>query len=325
MPQSEEAPVLMARVWNDGFEKLKNQRVARAGDQLPEVKRCFTARMAGQFFVSPLAVTVPGANLQGGTEWSPQEWLPQPQPEATKEEEEDKETEASETRRAGVPSKSGVPSAQALGWKPGFGLLGWEQQQVLGAIFRAVAELPDLAGAVLADFGGSWRDLPPLPLGRPAVLKDFFHVLNGKSAGEKHYRAGALPYVSSGGLSNSIVRLVDVSDGEREGELFRDGALTVTAFGQATVQPWPLVARGNGGSSVRVLTPRYRMGLAELVWFAAQINAQRWRFFYARMAIKSRLERLVVSSPPACLPQGPKSIAARIQELRDKLVELSVP
>lgn len=97
----------------------------------------------------------------------------------------------------------------------------------------------------------------------------------------------------------------------------------MTAFGQAAVQPWPFLARGNGGSSVRVLLPRFAIDAAELLWFAEQINAQQWRFFYARMAIKSRLERLLVSSPKSPLPPLRPSIAERVREFERGLSKLS--
>jgi hypothetical protein len=110
---------------------------------------------------------------------------------------------------------------------------------------------------------------------------------------------------------------------EEEAELFEHGAITVTAFGQACIQPWPFIARGNGGSSVRVLIPRYRMSFADLLWFTAQINAQKWRFFYARMAIKSRIERLFVTSPPDRNANTGLDIGKNVRDLRDKLAELS--
>jgi len=296
-PQSSSAAVLMARIWNDGFEKLKNQRVERpegptransarvgspGGSELPEVKRCFDALLRGEPFHSPLAIPVCGEQLADGVEWSPQEWLPQP--------------------AAGESD------------------LRLEQRRVAESIFRAVAEMPELAETALPGFAANWECMPPLPLGEQSALNTFFSVLNGNSSGEKHYPDGEVAYISSGGASNSIVRLVAAGPDE----LFANGGITVTAFGQTAVQPWPFLARGNGGSSVRVLLPRFRMGFAELAWFAAQINMQRWRFFYARMAIKSRLERLVVSSPSHPLPQVTgAALAARIRTWREKLAEFS--
>ncbi len=278
-PQHTDGPVFMARIWNDGFEKLKNKRVERGGCDLPEVLRCFRLTLEGKSFRSSLASSVRGSDLSAGAEWSPQEWLPQP---ALHED------------------------ARSL------------QDQVVSSLLRAVSDLPELAATVLDDFTAAWRHQRALPASQPGTVKDFFHVSNGRSGGEKHYGEGCVPYISSGDANNSIIRLVDVPD---ERELFA-GGITVTAFGQACVQPWRFVARGNGGSSVRVLTPRFRMSFADLAWFAALINAQRWRFFYARMAIKSRIERLLVTSPESRAEREAKTIADKVREFSAVLQRL---
>ncbi len=187
------------------------------------------------------------------------------------------------------------------------------------SIYRAVTDMPELADVTLGTFMDEWKDLPKLPVGKRAPVSHFFDVENGKSSGEKNYPEGKFAYISSGDQSNSIVRLVD----NDEEEIFPNGGISVTAFGQAYVQPWPFLARGNGGSSVRVLIPRYRMSFNELVWFASQINAQKWRIFYARMSIKSRLEQLEITSPPSPIADKGKSIAQRVSEFRDGLFKLS--
>jgi hypothetical protein len=110
---------------------------------------------------------------------------------------------------------------------------------------------------------------------------------------------------------------------DENGEVFEHGGITVTAFGQAYIQPWRFMARGNGGSSVRVLIPKFKMTLNELLWFATQINIQKWRFFYGRMAIKSRLERLEITSPSVYIADTGKSIYDRALKLRENLYELA--
>lgn len=165
------------------------------------------------------------------------------------------------------------------------------------SLFTALTSHQGLADATLEDFGDEWSELEAIPYGIENPLEYFFDILNGKSSGEKNYLEGVLPYISSGDATNSIIRLIT----PEEEEVFPAGGITVTAFGQACLQPWPFMARGNGGSAVRVLIPRYRMSIRELIWFAAQINLQRWRFFYGRMAIKSRISKLIVKSPDAAL------------------------
>ena len=117
---------------------------------------------------------------------------------------------------------------------------------------------------------------------------------------------------------NSVIRLVS----EIEDEVFPKGAITVTCFGRAAVQPWRFMARGNGGSAVRILIPKYRMTFSELIWFAAQINMQRWRFFYGRMSIKSRLKLLKVVAPAEKIEDGETNIADKISELSNKIIEV---
>lgn len=281
IPLADSDAVMMARISNDGYVKLKSRRVETSGSQLAEIKLDFEQFVLGQPLSSELATAISGASLRNGEEWSPQQWLPQ--------------SHASEGEVAGL------------------------QVATVQAIYQAVARFPDLAEEALPEYGSEWASLDNLPLSTRSKLSDFFTVVNGKSTGEKNYADGSLPYVSSGDASNSIVRLVAQVDDET----FDNGGLTVTAFGTAAIQPWPFMARGNGGSSVRVLLPKYNMSFRELAWFAAQINNQRWRFFYARMSIKSRIERLEIESPPARLPDNQSNVASNIQAFRDNLVSFS--
>ena len=191
-------------------------------------------------------------------------------------------------------------------------------KSALMSIFQTVATQPELADEVIEDFPVFVEDLPLLTYGTTKPVDYFFHVKSGRSSGEKNYTVGSCPYISSGDSYNSFIRLV--SDGENE--VFTTGAITVTAFGQAYVQPWRFMARGNGGSAVRVLIPKYKMSFKELLWFAAQINMQKWRFFYGRMAIKTRLCKLVVSSPQSRLDDDELSIHRKIAKLRESLDSL---
>lgn len=278
---SENDTVLMARIDNDGYEKLKGRRVEIPGSQLPDIEEAFKRKQRGEDVSTDKAITIPVEKIMDGNEWSPQQWLLQP-----------------------IDTEDKLKKFE---------------DDVRFSIYRAVTAIPDLADVVLEGFGNSWSELPEYPVGETAPISDFFEVANGKSSGEKNYIEGGTPYVSSGDQTNSIIRLVE----EEQDECFSGGAITVTAFGQAYVQPWPFMARGNGGSSVRVLIPKYKMGFNDLVWFASQINAQRWRFFYGRMAIKSRLVRLEVTSPPEKLIDGDKSIFDRVSQFKENLMELS--
>ena len=281
IPHASANSVFIARIENDGFEKLKGRRVEIKGSQLPETAKNFALFLTNQFQKADNAVVIDGKLLLNGNEWSPQKWLPQP-----------------------VKTEK-----ELLAYKNDLNL----------SIYRAVTALPDLADVALDNFTAEWGSLKALPLSKTSDVKFFFNVLNGKSSGEKNYMEGSTPYISSGDLTNSIIRLVDVEDEE----LFESGGITVTAFGQAYVQPWAFMARGNGGSSVRVLLPKYRMSFNELVWFASQINAQKWRFFYGRMAIKSRLEKLEITSPSHYFEPENATICEKIKEFRANLFKLS--
>jgi predicted RNA methylase len=280
IPMDETNAVFMARVWNDGFVKLKGKRVHCDGSQLPEIIRCFRAFQKKEKFTSAIATTITAKSVLDGQEFSPQQWLKQPH--ITNEE------------------------------------LQNTKQDVLMSIFQTVTAIPEIADEVLEVFPEVDSDLPDLPLNKNKPVNFFFDVHNGKSSGEKNYTVGNCPYISSGDIFNSVIRLVS----DEDTEVFNAGGITVTAFGQAYVQPWRFMARGNGGSSVRVLIPKYKMSLNELCWFAAQINIQRWRFFYGRMAIKSRLAELVISSPETKLPDIDMPISTRISALKSKLIEL---
>ena len=191
------------------------------------------------------------------------------------------------------------------------------RDQVVKSILTAAVSIEDLSEEVITQFP-SFPDLPQLPYGEAKMLEDFFSICGGKSMGEGNYSAGSCPYISSGDSLNSIIRLVS----HVEEETFPNGAITVTCFGQAYVQPWRFMARGNGGSAVRVLIPKYKMTFSELVWFAAQINMQKWRFFYGRMAIQKRLKKIVVTAPEREITDGKISIAEKVHALSSKVTEL---
>lgn len=273
--------IFLGRIFNDGYVKLKKRRVESGQSQLSEIKNCFDEFKDGKDVKSDLAIVIDGTRVEDGEEWSPQEWLPQP------------------------ATSPGDDNAH--------------RESVLRSIFQSTAVIPELADVVLENFPRIHDELPELEEGQTNTLSYFFDILNGKSAGEKNYSDGIVPYISSGDDTNSIIRLVQGIDDQ----IFPGGGITITAFGQAYVQPWPFMARGNGGSSVRVLIPKYNMSFKELVWFASQINQQKWRFFYARMAIKSRIDRLIVKSPDQRLCDNGFEIYDRVTNFRDELDRFS--
>ena len=188
--------------------------------------------------------------------------------------------------------------------------------KTLMSLFQAVTAFPEIADC-LNEKAFEYDINARVPLAKRGKIDDFFEVRTGKSAGLKTYPAGIIPYVSSGDGTNGIVGTVSGAEAEK-----CEGCITVSAFGTAYLQPWSYLARGNGGSSVRVLIPRFDMTIRELFWFVAQINSQRWRFTYARQAIKSRLQNLIVNSPEQHIDE-PIHIINKVNEFKNALTELS--
>ena len=174
----------------------------------------------------------------------------------------------------------------------------------------AIANYPEVIDEIIDDFENALMD--GQPSGKPkerARLADWFLIKNGNSPlGYKNYALGSVPYVSSGESYTGIAAFIE----PHANECYSTPCVTVSAFGHAYIQPWSFCARGNGGSAVRVHRPKFALSVPELLWFVGQINAQRWRFHYGRMAIPQRLGQLHVDPPPTHLPQ--------ISPLKNKLL-----
>lgn len=276
-PQQHTDQVFMAKIWNDGFKKLKGKRVVTDGSQMEEVLDAFRQFKKGHSPRSSLTTLISAETImKKGAEFSPEQYLPQPD----------------------------FPLPEQIRY----------QEHITRSILTTTVCMEEIAEEALDDFP-AYAHLPKLPYGTVRSVDQLFDVFVGHSVGESNYLTGTCPYVSSGDPLNSIIRLVN----DVEGEVFTGGGITVTCFGQAYVQPWRFMARGNGGSAVRVLLPKYHMSYREMVWFAAQINMQRWRFFYGRMAIKKRLQNLSLKVPDRCLEDDKMSIVDKIGELSDKM------
>jgi type I restriction enzyme M protein len=244
-----------AKVMNDGFEISKGKRIACDGSQLPHVLDLFESVRRGNFpGVEPgVALTVPRASLLSGEELCAEHWLPQ------------------------VALTKPLYLAQ--------------RSYLLRQMCLAAVTYPGITDSLIDDYSDLLAEEAEDESSRPrgaCTVNDLFTVGMGKSSGEGNYPRGTVPYVSSGDTYNSIVGLVDPPPEE----IIDRPVLAMTGFGQVHIQPWRFVARGNGGSAVRVLWPRYAMTSAELLWFAAQINANRWRFHYGRMAILPRIRAI---------------------------------
>ena len=264
---------MTARIENDGYEISKKRRVPRQGSQIDKIIRMFHEYESGR-----LKMTVPNLVTV-------------------------------------VPRENIVNGDEicAERWLPSgaFGFQEYERYRIesIRQLSLAIANYPDVTDEIIDELEAVLAE--GQSSGRPDTktqLSEWFSIRNGRSSGSKNYVPGSVPYISSGDSYNGIVTFIE----PHLDEVYSEPCVTVSAFGQAHIQPWRFCARGNGGSAVRVLRPRFALTVSELLWFVGQINAQRWRFHYGRMAIPQRLGRLETDPPPQELPEIPS--------LRDKLV-----
>lgn len=278
IPQPRDSKVLMGRIDNDGYTKLKGKRIECAGNQIPDVTEDFVRFLQNLPLRSKQCVLINNNLLRNGAEFSPQAFLP-----------------------SRPLSDFEVRS---------------QYSKTLMSLFQAITSFPEITDS-LDDNKTTHPDLPKYPLSKTDKLSVFFEVRTGKSLGLKTYSEGITPYVSSGDGTNGVVGLINKNDGE-----ICDGCISVSAFGTAYYQPWKYMARGNGGSSVRILIPKYTMNTRDIFWFIAQINSQKWRFTYARQAIKTRLQELEVTSPDE-YQDDDIDIVNKINAFKQRLSELS--
>lgn len=79
-PQMKSDKIFMAKIWNDGYKKLKGKRVEVEGSQLPEVLDLFKKFMKIKKVKSELVTIVSASQImEVGAEFSPEQYLPQPE------------------------------------------------------------------------------------------------------------------------------------------------------------------------------------------------------------------------------------------------------
>jgi SAM-dependent methyltransferase len=269
----------LARIENDGFEISKKRRVPAEGSQLPNILELFRIYERRGIFD-----TVPNVAMV----------IP----------------------RSNILEGEEICAEQ---WLPSgnFTLADHEDGRIgtLRQISLAVANSPEIVDELIPDYEaqlsiGGQGDRPT----QRTALSQWFDIRIAKSDGSSNYPPGPVPYISSGDLYNGVAAFVEPP----EDETYSEPHITVSAFGQVYLQPWRFCARGNGGSAVRILTPKFTLTMPELFWFVGQINDQRWRFHYGRMAIGGRLGRLEVYPPPKTLPPLPP-LGPKLQNFRHNL------
>ncbi len=122
-------------------------------------------------------------------------------------------------------------------------------------------------------------------------LEDLFIIENAKSRNIEDYGEGEIPFVTSSTANNGVEKFIDEDD---ENLIYKIPCITVSSFGQANVQITPFVARSHG--AVLVLIPKRDLSLRQLLYYASQINLNKWRFSYGRWVTKKRLLKLEIQN-----------------------------
>ncbi len=120
-------------------------------------------------------------------------------------------------------------------------------------------------------------------------LIDIFELNNAKSDAFEKYGSGDVAFVTNGDYESSILGYITPLDNDR---VFTKKGICFSSFGEVTIQEPPFLPRGNGGSGLLVLLPRKNMVDEELYSYAAQLNLQKWRFSFSRMAIQRRIKNI---------------------------------
>ena len=130
-------------------------------------------------------------------------------------------------------------------------------------------------------------------------IEDLFAMHTATGTGFVHYHHGDTAYVTNGFNNNGVIGFVRPMPRDA---VYSFSGLAVSAFGEATVQIPPFIARGNGGSGLVVLEPITPMSADQLGYIAAYINTHiRWRFSWSRVATVDRLKGFEIpniDSPP---------------------------
>ncbi|HEX4029133.1 MAG TPA: hypothetical protein VHX20_02160 [Terracidiphilus sp.] len=123
-------------------------------------------------------------------------------------------------------------------------------------------------------------------------IEQLFKLHTAVASGFVNYAPGDIAYITNGFSNNGVVGFVKPKSSD---SVYRFTGLAVSAFGEATVQIPPFIARGNGGSGLVVLEPLKTMTADQLGYVAAHFNTQiRWRFSWSRMATVDRLKALEI-------------------------------
>lgn len=121
------------------------------------------------------------------------------------------------------------------------------------------------------------------------ILNKIFDIETAKSDAFEKYSSGEVAFITNGDIESSFLGYVEPFDKDK---VFYKNGICLTSFGEALIHKPPFLPRGNGGSGLLILLPKYEMSEEELYSYASQLNLQKWRFSFSRMVILRRIENI---------------------------------
>jgi hypothetical protein len=169
-------------------------------------------------------------------------------------------------------------------------------------------------------------DSPPKTNGHVQTVSDLFSIRRGHQLDLVHLKQVApftgIAYISRSEQNNGVLAWVEAVDGIEPAKL---GTITVTLGGSimaAYVQPRPYYTAQN----VDILTPRDPgMTLAEKLWWAACIRANRYRYNYGRHANRTFRSLMLPSSVPKWVASVPCDAAVKLRETVEACADMLEP
>lgn len=122
-------------------------------------------------------------------------------------------------------------------------------------------------------------------------LNKIFDIETAKSDAFDKYSPGNVAFITNGDLESSFLWYVEPFEGDK---VFYKKGICLTSFWEALIHTPPFLPRGNGWSWLLILIPKKEMSDEELYSYASQLNLQKWRFSFSRMAISRRVEKLQI-------------------------------
>lgn len=123
------------------------------------------------------------------------------------------------------------------------------------------------------------------------TLDKIFNIERAKSDAFWKYNSGDVAFITNWDIETSFLGYVEPLDKDN---VFYKKWICLTSFWEALIHEPPFLPRGNWGSWLLVLIPKKEMTNEELYSYAAQINLQKWKFSFSRMAIFRRIEKLLL-------------------------------